>query len=92
MFRTGTGRRKMAIFVRDIKADNYRGGKLVDFSVSWTAPHLMLSDILFYEENIEEEIAGELTSFDTMIEDSQIPTWVRATPNEEYIRKLHPRC
>lgn len=52
--------RKMGVFVRDIKADNYRGDKLVDFSVSWTAPHLMLSDILFYEENIEEEIVWEL--------------------------------
>lgn len=64
---------------------------VMDFSVSWTAPNLMLSDILFHKEIIEEEIAWELTSFDTMIEDSQISTWVRATPNEEYLRKLRPR-
>ncbi len=78
--------RRMEIFVRDIREDNYRGGKLVDFSVAWTAPHIMLSNILY-----DEEIGWELSSFDRMIKDSNISTWVRATPNKEYIRKLRPR-
>lgn len=83
--------RRMALFVRDVKESNYKGGKLVDFSISWTAPHIMLDDRLFYDEDIEEEINWELTQFDTMIEDSKIPTWVRATPNKEYRSKLRPR-
>lgn len=83
--------RRMTLFVRDVREDNYRGGKLVDFSVSWTAPHIMLSNLLFDDEDIEEDIGWELTLFDTMIEDSKISTWVRATPNKEYIRKLRPR-
>lgn len=83
--------RKMALFVRDVRKDNYRGGKLVDFSVSWTAPHLMLSDILWDEDKIEREIGWELSLFDTMIKDSRISTWVRATPNKKYLLKLRPR-
>lgn len=83
--------RRMALFVRDVKESNYKGGKLVDFSVSWTAPHIMLSDRLFNYKDIVEEIGWELTLFDTMIEDSKIPTWVRATPNKEYLSKLRPR-
>ncbi len=83
--------RRMALFVRDVKESNYRGGKLVDFSVSWTAPHIMLDSRIFDDEDIEEEIRWELTLFDTMIEDSKIPTWVRATPNKEYLSKLRPR-
>ena len=83
--------RRMALFVRDVREDNYRSGKLVDFSVSWTAPHIMLSNLLFDDEDIEEDTGWELTLFDTMIQDSKISTWVRATPNKEYIRKLRPR-
>lgn len=83
--------RRMALFVRDVKESNYKGGKLVDFSVSWTAPHIMMSDRLFEDEDIEQELDWELTLFDNMIEDSKIPTWVRATPNKEYLSKLRPR-
>ena len=83
--------RRMALFVRDVKESNYKGGKLVDFSVSWTQPHIMLSDRLFDDEEIMQEIDWELTLFDNMIEDSRIPTWVRATPNKEYLSKLRPR-
>lgn len=83
--------RRMALFVRDVKESNYKGGKLVDFSVSWTAPHIMLSDRLFNDEDIEQEIDWELRLFDNMIEDSKIPTWVRATPNNKYLGKLRPR-
>ncbi|XP_044720119.1 kinetochore sim4 complex subunit FTA2 domain-containing protein [Hirsutella rhossiliensis] len=33
----------MGIFVRDIKEDNYRDGKLVDFGTAWTEPHVILN-------------------------------------------------
>ena len=83
--------RRMALYVRDVKESNYKGGKLVDFSVSWTQPHIMLSDRLFDLEAIKQDIDWELALFDEMIEDSKIPTWVRATPNKEYLSKLRPR-
>ena len=83
--------RKIAVFVRDVRESNYKGGKLVDFSVSWTAPHIMLSDRLFDDEDIFQEIDWELKLFDDMIEESRIPTWVRATPNKKYLSKLRPR-
>ena len=83
--------RNMTIFVRDVRADNYRGGKLVDFSVSWTAPHLMLANGLRGYDLIEEDIMEELFAFDRMIEDAGIVTSVRATRNEAYVSKLRPR-
>jgi Kinetochore Sim4 complex subunit FTA2 len=33
---------KMGIYVQDIHEENYIEGKLVDFSRSWTDPHIML--------------------------------------------------
>ncbi|KAL2139930.1 hypothetical protein VTI28DRAFT_4475 [Corynascus sepedonium] len=36
---------KLGILVRDIKIGNYLGGKLVDFSRSWTMPHPSLEHI-----------------------------------------------
>ena len=83
--------RKIAVFVRDVRRDNYLGGKLIDFSVSWTAPHVMLSSSLFNYGDIEQEIDWELKKFDDMIKESGITTWVRATPNEDYLSKLRPR-
>jgi len=83
--------RNMSVFVRDIRADNYCGGKLVDFSVSWTAPHLMLADGLRDMNVIDEDITEELFAFDKMIEDADIVTPVRATPNKVYTSKLRPR-
>ena len=83
--------RKIAVFVRDVREDNYRGGKLIDFSVSWTSPHIRLSDRLYEDEDIFQEIDWELKLFDDMIEESGISTWIRATPNKKYLSKLRPR-
>ncbi|KAI9765983.1 MAG: hypothetical protein M1840_006990 [Geoglossum simile] len=33
----------IGVYPIDIKEDNYRGGRLTDFSASWTRPHVMLS-------------------------------------------------
>lgn len=83
--------RKIGIYVQDIRGDNYRGGKLVDFSVSWTIPHIMLSDKLRNGSFIERDIENELKSFDTMVKNANISTPFRATPNQEYLEKLRPR-
>lgn len=83
--------RKMEVYPQDIRADNYRCGKLLDFSVSYTAPHIMLSDNIRHIEHIDDDIAHELVLFDRMIEESGFPTSVRMTPNQETLRKLRPR-
>ncbi|KAI9762472.1 MAG: hypothetical protein M1840_001232 [Geoglossum simile] len=33
----------IGVYPIDVKEDNYRGGRLTDFSASWTYPHVMLS-------------------------------------------------
>ena len=83
--------RNITIFVRDVRADNCRGGKLVDFSVSWTVPYLMLADGLRDKDLIEKDIFEELFAFNKMIEEAGIVTSVRATRNKVYATKLRPR-
>ena len=83
--------RRMCIYTRDIRADNYKGGKLVDFSTSWTKPHIMLSERYWSRKTIDRDKDWELTEFDDMIEESGIPTWIRATPNPNYISRLRAR-
>ena len=78
--------REMLVFVRDIRSDNYLGGKLLDFSVSWTAPHLMLSRDVQSRKSINREIASELHDFDDMIKEEGVITRVRAAP---YVDEQH---
>ena len=80
--------RRMFVYVRDVRADNYRGGKLVDFSSAWTAPHILVSTYLRSEELINSDLQWDLEQFDKMIKDSGIHTWCRASPNPEYLQKL----
>jgi len=83
--------RKIRIYIQDIRENNYRGGKLVDFSVSWTIPHIMLSDKLRNGSFIEKDIENKLKSFDTMVKNVNISIPFRATPNQEYLEKLRSR-
>ena len=71
--------RKMEKFVWDVREDNYRYGKLVDLSVSWKAPHILLSNVLYDNEAIEEDLKRELESFDSIIKNLKRSTWIRAT-------------
>ncbi|KAH0563022.1 hypothetical protein GP486_002409 [Trichoglossum hirsutum] len=54
----------IGVFVRDIKKDNYRGGRLTDFSASWTRLHVMLS----FRESTGRALRAQKESFDEMIE------------------------
>lgn len=72
--------RKILIFVRDLREDNYLGGKLIDFSVSWTSPHLMLTTELRSPEVIDRNLLSELYDFDAMIRNKGIKTRIRAAP------------
>ena len=83
--------RNMYVYVRDVRADNYLGGKLVDFSSSWTAPHVLVSTYVRDEDVIELDLRWDLEQFDDMVKDAGIKTSLRAAPNLEFISKLRPR-
>ena len=80
--------RNMPLFVRDVRVDNYRGGKLLDFSIAWTAPHVMLDTRIRSEKHIDEDMMEELFLFDEMVAESGVPNpdFVRAVANSEFIR------
>ena len=78
--------RSMEIYVQDIHEYNYMNGKLVDFSRSWTAPHMML------DTDVRSEIEGELLSFDRMMEEASIRTRKIARFDEtNQIGRLRPQ-
>lgn len=86
------------ILVRDCRAPNYLDGKLVDFSKSWTVPHIMLDmRIRGTQKAIDDELADVETSFDVMVErwdedhgfGEQIISF--AHPSLEYLWRLRPR-
>jgi len=81
--------RAWGIFQRDVFARNYKNGLLVDFSMSWTDPHWMLS-VLSLDE-LTKKKNSELYQFDEMIEDAGIKTRVKAAPNLMYRKKLRKR-
>lgn len=83
--------RRIFIYVRDVRADNYLGGKLVDFSSAWTAPHILVSSYLRSWNAINSDLTWDLEQFDAMVKDAGIATWSRATPNPKYISMLRPR-
>lgn len=68
----------MGVYVQDISEDNYINGKLVDFSRSWTKPHLMLDPDIRSQSIIESDIKGDLKTFDRMLEEAGIQTRTKA--------------
>ena len=76
---------KMGVYVHDIRKDNYIDGKIVDFSRSWTYPHLLLDPLIRSPITIREDTEGELMTFDQMLEEAGIRTRQKALPepNEE---------
>jgi hypothetical protein len=61
---------KAGIYNMDIRIDNFRDGRLVDFGSSWTEPHALL-DSLSYEAATESKLADRVM-FDQMIEDGEL--------------------
>jgi len=59
------------VFNMDIRLDNYRDGKLVDFGSSWTEPHILLDAL--DEEAADESRLADRTKFSQMVEDEKIP-------------------
>ena len=69
---------KIGVYVQDIREDNYVDGKLVDFSRSWTNPHIMLDPNIRSKDLINDEIEGDLLTFDRMLEEAGIRTRLKA--------------
>jgi Kinetochore Sim4 complex subunit FTA2 len=69
---------EMGIYVQDIHQENYVKGKLVDFSRSWTHPHMMLDPNIRSQSLIDREIEGDLLAFDRMLEEAGVRTRLKA--------------
>ncbi|KAI0805748.1 kinetochore Sim4 complex subunit FTA2-domain-containing protein [Xylaria sp. FL0064] len=88
---------KHGIVHRDIRADNYIEGQLVDFSTALTAPHFLLDMELGYND-LEEIYSFEVEDgydFDSMIDRwsavTGIPVWERFLPNFRYRHRLRSK-
>ncbi|KAI0113651.1 kinetochore Sim4 complex subunit FTA2-domain-containing protein [Nemania sp. FL0031] len=57
---------RLGILNMDIKEDNYKGGRLFDFSIAITNPHMHLWVILRSAEGIIEDLKLDLALFDSM--------------------------
>ncbi|KAI8710796.1 hypothetical protein NCS52_01539600 [Fusarium sp. LHS14.1] len=66
------------IFNMDIRLDNYRDGKLVDFGSSWTEPHILLDAL--DEEAADESRSSDRARFSQMLEDEKIPNSQKIMP------------
>jgi hypothetical protein len=77
---------KLGIYVADVRADNFRGGKLIDFGLSITVPHCIMESL--DEVRLGHQQLIDLVMFDDMVEEERVVTAVRAMPNLEYRSKL----
>lgn len=78
--------RKLGVYPMDVRARNYKGGLLVDFSVAITEPHYLF--VIKPRWRIEEYKLDDLEAFDRMVRDEGVVTWERAVPEPEYCQKL----
>jgi Kinetochore Sim4 complex subunit FTA2 len=82
---------RLKIYVMDIAIRNYKGGKIVDFSSSWTEPNFMFREDVRSKIEIRQFRGEDAFEFDEMIGEMNVSIWNRASRNEEYIEKLRPR-
>ena len=81
---------ELRIFNKDIRECNYRDGRLFDFSLAITAPHIALSRKFQSEEMIEMDMLDDVRSFDSMIkkiQESEEAEQRTAQEKREKIRK-----
>jgi hypothetical protein len=81
----------LKIYVMDISIRNYKGGKLVDFSSSWTEPHIGFRPDLRPGFAIRQSKGDDAYEFDEMIKELGVRTSVRAMKNDEVLKTLRPR-
>lgn len=75
------------IYNRDVRKDNFRDGRLVDFGSAWTEPHCFMTNSADQQEVLDTRW-GDLVMFDDMVEMEGIKTTLRAMPSWKYLRKL----
>ena len=78
--------RRLGVYPIDVRARNYRAGLLVDFSAAMTEPHYLFK--IQPKWHVSKLQGDDLLNFDKMTEDAKLGTWVRATPNHDYLQKL----
>lgn len=77
---------KLEIYNRDIRRENFREGKLVDFGSAWTEPHCFMHSADTKEPG--ETRLMDLVMFDEMVDLEGIKTKIKAMPNWGYCKKL----
>lgn len=77
---------KLRIYVGDIRADNFKAGKIVDFGLSSTEPHCIMESL--DDVGLRDSKLVDLVMFDDMVEEEGLVTAVRAMPDMEYCSKL----
>ncbi|KAL8796092.1 MAG: hypothetical protein Q9182_007426 [Xanthomendoza sp. 2 TL-2023] len=78
--------RELEIYVMDIKPENYKGSKLVDFSIAMTLPHFVFD--IKPEFQLQQYMNEDLAAFDGMLRDQKVKTKQRAFPDLATIKKL----
>lgn len=68
------------IWSQDIRKDNFRDGRLIDFGSSWTAPHKLLDALQGVA--LKERLLVDRSMFDQMVRDEEIP-------NPKNIKAIH---
>lgn len=57
---------ELGIYNMDIREDNYRGGRLFDFSLAITSPHISLSLRVRSKDKIEEDMKCDIEYFNDL--------------------------
>lgn len=78
--------REQGLYVMDIKADNYKEGLLVDFSIAMTLPHFLFE--IKPRHMVRGYMNQDLLGFDEMVEEQKVKTPLRAFRNMETMKKL----
>jgi len=82
--------RKIGIYPMDTRVRNYKGGKVIDFSVAITEPHVLF--VINDSWRVEDYKRCDLLLFDEMMEKEEAGRWQRATRDEKYVScALRPR-
>ncbi|KAH6847092.1 kinetochore Sim4 complex subunit FTA2-domain-containing protein [Chaetomium sp. MPI-CAGE-AT-0009] len=77
---------RLGIYVGDVRADNFKAGKIVDFGLSSTVPHCIMKSL--DEVGLRDSKLEDLVMFDEMVVEEGLVTTVKAMPNMEYCSKL----
>ncbi|KEY67811.1 hypothetical protein S7711_10811 [Stachybotrys chartarum IBT 7711] len=79
------------IYNRDIRQDNYKDSKIIDFGSSWTEPHGILDKM--QKRAAESTRMTDKVQFDQMVMEEEIPNpkGYRGMPDSKYKSKLRPQ-